>query len=285
MGRSLVEILLAAGDRVAATTRKSSSLASLAAVHSPEKLLVIELDLSSNDQVQAAFQKIKAQFGRCDVVVNNAGYGLNGEIEGTTDEQAKDQFEVNFWGPVRICREAVRFFREDNPPNAGGRILNVSSIGGMSGNPTLAFYAASKFALEGFSESLSKELPTEWNIRVTIIEPGGVRTEWSKGNMFTVPTHPAYVGTQTPSTLFRRLINTEHTGDPVKCARAMIAISKADDPPIRLPLGPDALHIMRFKCASMLKDGDDWEALSLSVLADDADPNYIAKMGPATRSK
>ena len=105
LGRSLVEVLLAAGDRVAATTRKASSLASLAAAHSPENLLVLELDLSSNDHVRAVFQKIKVHFGRCDVVVNNAGYGLNGEVEGTTDEQAKDQFEVNFWGPVRICRE------------------------------------------------------------------------------------------------------------------------------------------------------------------------------------
>jgi NAD(P)-dependent dehydrogenase (short-subunit alcohol dehydrogenase family) len=105
LGRSLVEVLLAAGDRVAATTRKASSLASLAAAHSRENLLVLELDLSSNGQVRAVFQKIKVHFGRCDVVVNNAGYGLNGEVEGTTDEEAKDQFEVNFWGPVRICRE------------------------------------------------------------------------------------------------------------------------------------------------------------------------------------
>ena len=105
MGRSLVEILLAEGHRVAATTRKASSLASLASAHSSEKLLVVELDISSNDQVKAAFQKIKTHFGRCDVVVNNAGYGLNGEVEATTDEQVKDQFEVNFWGPVRICRE------------------------------------------------------------------------------------------------------------------------------------------------------------------------------------
>jgi NAD(P)-dependent dehydrogenase (short-subunit alcohol dehydrogenase family) len=110
MGRSLVEVLLAAGNRVAATTRNASNLASLVSAHSSQKLLVIELDISLNDQVKAAFQNIKTHFGRCDVVVNNAGYGLNGEVEAITDEQAKDQFEVNFWGPVRICREVCGTF-------------------------------------------------------------------------------------------------------------------------------------------------------------------------------
>ncbi|KIM84972.1 hypothetical protein PILCRDRAFT_817812 [Piloderma croceum F 1598] len=285
MGRSLVELLLAAGNRVAATTRNASNLASLVSAHSSQKLLVIELDISLNDQVKAAFQNIKTHFGRCDVVVNNAGYGLNGEVEAITDEQAKDQFEVNFWGPVRICREAVRFFREDNPAHAGGRILNISSAGGFSGNPTMAFYSASKFALEGFSESLSKELPTEWNIKVTIIEPGGVRTEWNKGNMIKVPTHPAYTGADAPSTTFRPLINVEYTGDPIKVAKALITIAKADDPPMRLLLGADTLHMIRFKCQTLLKDANDWEALSVSVLADDSDPEFLSKLGPATRGQ
>ena len=108
MGRSLVEALLAGSYRVAATTRKANSLP-WAANYGPEQLLVLELDLSSNDQVIAAFQKVKTRFGRCDVVVNNAGYAITGEVEGITDEQGKEQFEVNFWGPVRICRE-VQFF-------------------------------------------------------------------------------------------------------------------------------------------------------------------------------
>jgi len=286
IGRSLVEVLLAAGDRVVATTRKASSLSSLTAAFSAEKLLVLELDLSSNDDVIAAFQKIKTHFGRCDVVVNNAGYGLSGEIEAITDEQAKDQFEVNFWGPVRICREAVRFFREDNPAKAGGRILNISSAGGFSGNPTLAFYSASKFALEGFSESLSKELPSEWNIKVTIIEPGGVRTDWNKGSMVRVASHPAYTGAQAPSTLFRHMVDDlESTNDPVNAARAIIAVSNVEDPPLRLPLGPDSLHVVRFKCETVLKDAKDWEALSMSTLADDSNPDFISKLGPATLRK
>jgi len=286
IGRNLVEVLLAAGHRVAATTRNASSLAPLVAAHSDKKFLVVELDLSSNDQVKAAFQKIKSHFGRCDVVVNNAGYGLYGEVEATTDEQAKDQFEVNFWGPARICREAVRFFREDNPAKAGGRILNISSAGGFNGTPTLAFYSASKFALEGFSESLSRELPSEWNIKVTIIEPGGVRTAWNKGNMIKLPVHPAYTGPEAPSTMFRPLIdNVQLASDPVNIAKALVAISNAEDPPLRLALGSDSLHILRSKCETVLKDAKEWEVLTMSALADDYDPNYIAKLGPATRTK
>jgi NAD(P)-dependent dehydrogenase (short-subunit alcohol dehydrogenase family) len=105
LGRSLVEEVLAAGERVVATTRRASGLASLTAAHSPESLLVLELDILSNDQIKAAFQQIKKHFGRVDVVVNNAGYALKGEVEAVSDELAMMQMDVNFWGPVRISRE------------------------------------------------------------------------------------------------------------------------------------------------------------------------------------
>lgn len=110
LGRTLVEEVLAAGERVAATTRNASALASLASAHSPEQLLVVQLDISSIDQIKATFQQIKSHFGRLDVVVNNAGYGLCGEVEATSDEQARYQMEVNFWGPVRMSREVCSSF-------------------------------------------------------------------------------------------------------------------------------------------------------------------------------
>lgn len=240
LGRNLVEEVLATGERVVATTRQASGLASLAAAHSTEKLMVLELDILSNDEIKAAFQKIKKQFGRVDVVVNNAGYALKGEVEAVSDDLALKQMEVNFWGPARISREAVRFFREENPSKVGGHILNISSAGGFNANPAMAYYNASKFALEGFSEALSKEIPSDWNTRVTIIEPGGFRTDWNKGNMNTIPPHPAYAGADTPSSKYRPVHNLVFIGDPVKAAKAMIEISKAKDPPMRLQLGPDA---------------------------------------------
>jgi len=285
LGRHLVEQVLAAGERVVATTRRASNLAQLIAAHSPESLLVLELDILSNDQIKAAFQQIKKQFGRLDVVVNNAGYALKGEVEAVSDELAMAQMNVNFWGPVRISREAVRFFREENLENIGGHILNISSSGGFNANPAMAYYNASKFALEGFSEALSKEIPSEWNIKVTIIEPGGFRTDWNQGNMTTIPQHPAYAGPDTPSSKYRPLHNLTFIGDPVKAAKAMIQISKSNDPPMRLQLGTDALHVVRFKCATILKDAEEWEALSQSTVADDADPEFLAKLGPVTIRK
>jgi len=285
LGRSLVEEVLAAGERVVATTRRASGLASLTAAHSPESLLVLELDILSNDQIKVAFQQVKKHFGRVDVVVNNAGYALKGEVEAVSDELAMMQMDVNFWGPVRISREAVRFFREENPANVGGHILNISSAGGFNANPSMAYYNASKFALEGFSEALSKEILPEWNIRVTIIEPGGFRTDWQQGNMNTIPPHPAYAGPDTPSSKYRPLHNLVFIGDPNKAAKAMIEISKAKDPPMRLQLGPDALHVVRFKCATVLKDAEEWEALSQSTVADDADLSFLAKLGPVTIRK
>lgn len=156
------------------------------------------------------------------------------------------------------------------------------------------------------------------------IEPGGVRTEWNKDSMIKVPTHPAYTGADAPSTTFRPLINIEYTGDPIKgdistailsrfvltkfvhlgplVAKALITIAKADDPPMRLLLGADTLHVVRatecfewsvahdcsqirFKCETLLKDAKDWEALSVSISADDHDPEFLSKLGPATRKE
>ena len=146
IGYATVNEVLAIGERVAAVTRSASSLASLTAVHDPSKLLVVEHDVSDTTKsADTLISRIVNHFGRLDVVVNNAGYGLSGVVEGTPDEAARAQFEVNFWASVRISRAAVKYFRENNPPAQGGRILNISSCGGFMSNPTLAFYAASKF--------------------------------------------------------------------------------------------------------------------------------------------
>ncbi|OBZ80061.1 hypothetical protein A0H81_01386 [Grifola frondosa] len=215
IGLATIKEVLAAGERVAAVTRKASSLAPLVAVHPPEDLLVLEFDVGNpNAAVKPLFQSVLAHFGRVDVVVNNAGYGLNGVVEGTTDEQAREQVEVNFWGPVRISREAVRVFRENN---IGGRILNISSIGGFLSNPTLAFYSASKFALEGFSEGLHKELDPTWNIKVITIQLGGARTEWGKSNFRELPLPLAYNDPEGIPNRMRILIkDNTPISDPVK---------------------------------------------------------------------
>ncbi|KAG9309258.1 NAD(P)-binding protein [Chiua virens] len=278
IGHALVNEVIAAGERVAAITRKASSVSSLSAAYASDKLLVVEYDVGNPAHSAAdLFGKVHNHFGRVDVVVNNAGYGLNSVVEGTSEEDARYQFEVNFWGAVRISREAVKFFRENKTP--AGRILNVSSVGGFNANPTLAFYSASKFALEGFSEGLHKELSPEWNIKVITIQPGGTRTEWAKGSMVDVPLPPAYDTPDSPANKMRNLYKSgQGTSDPVKLSRALVTISREANPPIRLPLGSDSQYIILNKLKQIKKEVDDWNAVTLSAVADDTDPLYFKKI-------
>lgn len=241
IGLATVQQVLAVGERIAATTRdpkstSSDELTSLLSTY-PTQLLVLRYDPGdASDNVETLISETVSRFGRLDVVVNNAGYALSGVVESISDEEARKQIEVNFWAPVRISRAAVKFFRENNPPSQGGRILTVSSVGGFISNATLAFYSASKFgsflptvvqqcylltradtALEGFSEGLRKEMDPTWNIKIIVIQPGGVRTRWAHGNMLDVPIPPAYADPNGIATRFRAL-NKNHVAmnDPTK---------------------------------------------------------------------
>jgi NAD(P)-dependent dehydrogenase (short-subunit alcohol dehydrogenase family) len=277
IGQASVKEVIAAGERVAAITRKVSSVSELAAAYPSDKLFVVEYDVGNPaHSAEALFEKVHKHFGRIDVVVNNAGYGLNSVVEGTSDEDARYQFEVNFWGAVRISREAVKYFRENKTP--AGRILNISSVGGFTGNPTLAFYCASKFALEGFSEALHKELPLEWNIKVITIQPGGVRTDWAKGNMVDRPLPPGYDAPDSHANKMRDIYKSPATGDATKLSRALITISREANPPLRLPLGADAQWVIQNKLNEIKKDVEQWDKLTLSSVADDADPLFFKKM-------
>jgi NAD(P)-dependent dehydrogenase (short-subunit alcohol dehydrogenase family) len=148
---------------VVATARAGSS--SLAAIPDSAKVLKLPLDVTSASSVDSAMAAALQAFGRLDVVVNNAGYALSGDTENATDEQARREVETLFWGPVRITKHAVRIMREENGRTGprGGVVLNVTSMGGFSGYPGTAFYHASKFAVEGFTESVAKEMRPEWN--------------------------------------------------------------------------------------------------------------------------
>lgn len=130
------------------------------------------------------------KFGRIDVVVNNAGYGLSGEFEALSDEQIRKQMEVNFFGLLNVTREALSVLRDKNSP-PGGRIQQITSIGGQRGVPTFSIYCASKWAVEGFTEALSNEIKPEWNVKLTCIEPGGFRTDWAGRSMEFAERHPA----------------------------------------------------------------------------------------------
>ncbi|RPD67566.1 NAD(P)-binding protein [Lentinus tigrinus ALCF2SS1-7] len=193
----------------------------------------------------------------------------SGVVEGISDEEARKQIEVNFWAPVRISREAVRWFRENNPAAQGGRVLNISSCGGFISNPTLAYYSASKFVLEGFSEGLNKELDPSWNIRIIVIQPGGVRTRWANGSMLDLPFPPAYADPTAIPTQFRNMLkNGVPMNDTNKVSKALIALSKEADPPVRLPLGADARYVIQGKIDAIQKELAEWKELEVSVVAD-----------------
>jgi len=284
IGKALLHELLKTGKSVIATTRKPEVLqAELNETYDVETLkhaLVVGLDVSKVEEVKAVFAKAIDKFGRIDVVVNNAGYAVLGEVEVCPLEDARDQFEVMFWGPAHICKEAIRIFREVNPPGDGGHIFNVSSAGGYSAQPTISYYASAKFALEGFTESLRKEMSPHWNIQATIIEPGGFNTEWR--NMATIPLHPAYDTDNSPAKQHRTMHGTDSgipfIGSPEKAAKAFITLAKMrQDLPLRVQFGSDSLALVRHTAMKTISDGEKLESVSHSTNVDGIDSTEYTK--------
>jgi NAD(P)-dependent dehydrogenase (short-subunit alcohol dehydrogenase family) len=239
-GRSFTRAALAAGDRVAATARDTASLDDLAAEHG-DAILPIELDVTDRDGVFAAVGQAHDRLGRLDVVVNNAGYGVSGAIEELTEEQARRQIEVNLFGALWVTQAALPILREQG----SGWIVQVSSIGGLAAFPLTGIYHASKWALEGFSESLRQEAGP-LGIKVLMVEPSGFRTDWAGASMDRAEPIDAYQGIEEIAT--RRASQQEENngaqpGNPDLAAEALLATLDRDDPPFRLLLGNVAYDV------------------------------------------
>jgi len=254
-GKALTEVVLRKGDIVVATLRKPSVLAPLTKQYPPTQLLVLPLDVTRPSDISAAFTRTQEVFGRLDVVFNNAGCGMFGEVEGTPDANARALFDVNFWGAVGVSRAAVKFFREVNPPGQGGVILQNSSVSGFIGAPGVAFYCASKHAIDGFTESLSKELPLEWNINICILQPGAFDTNVLAANQL-LPPHPAYTDS-VMMVLRDSYEDTSFDGDPYKFAetlyRLVFGADHGEKIPLFLPIGEDTLEKLQGKLRKMNK--------------------------------
>ncbi|OJT07814.1 hypothetical protein TRAPUB_1297 [Trametes pubescens] len=250
-GRLLTELILKNGEKVVATARRPHALADLAVQYPTSQLLVVQLDVNDWQQIPAAFAQAQAAFGRLDVVVNNAAWGVLDEVESMPDSDVRAMFETNVWGAANVSREAVRFFREVNVP-ACGRLLQISSLAGFCGGPSLGYYAASKHALQ-----------------ITLIEPGGFLTE-GPDKVIWPPQPAAYANPDLPVSRIRKAMDTALIpGDAKKAVDAFYKIAALEEPPLRVPLGKDSVAALRRKIASLTADLDKYEYLSEDLEVDE----------------
>ena len=259
LGRSFALAALAAGDRVAAAARNTSTLDDLAAEYG-DALVAIELDVTDHDAAFGAIQRAHEALGRLDVVVNNAGYGAAGAIEELTEEQARRQIEVNLFGALWVTQAALPILREQG----SGWIVQVSSIGGLAAFPLTGIYHASKWALEGFSESLRQEVEP-FGINVLMVEPSGFRTDWAGSSMDRAEPIAAYEENETIAK--RREAQQEENngsqaGNPDLAAKALLATLDRDDPPFRLLLGNVAYDVAIDRYESRLAEFRAGEAIA-----------------------
>lgn len=260
LGRELARQALESGDRVIATARKPEQLEGLRR-DGRSRIQTLELDLNSRGRGSAAVSSGLEAFGQIDVLVNNAGYGLLGAIEELDDAEIREQMETNFFGALEVIRAAVPSMRS----RRRGHIINITSAIGFSGSPGWGLYAASKFALEGLSESLAAELGP-LGVRVTIVEPGPFRTHFVERS---VVRSPHVIEDYASSSGQNRQMMAQATGwqpgDPTKMAAAIMALADAEKAPLRLALGRQTLERIRAKLAAVAADLQTWESVSLST--------------------
>lgn len=252
-GRQFTEAALRRGDRVAATARDTGSLDDLVAEFG-EAILPIGLDVTDKGAVTSAVAAAHAKFGRLDVVVNNAGYGLFGMVEEITEEQLRDQLETNLFGAFFVTRAALPILREQG----SGHIIQISTIGGVGAFPSLGGYHASKWALEGFTESLAQEV-AGFGIAVTLVEPGGFATDWGGSSAVHAAPNPAYQPIRDAMSARR---GSAQQGDPVAAGPALLQIVDAERPPLRVLFGSQPTQLVNHIYTQRLQTWSDWEHVS-----------------------
>ncbi|WPU94887.1 oxidoreductase [Mucilaginibacter sabulilitoris] len=259
LGRSLTEAVLAKGDKVAATARNPEQLKDLADKY-PNQLYPVKLDVTIKEQIVSAIESTIAHFGRIDVLVNNAGFGIIGAAEAFTDEQVRSQLETNLYAPIEITRAVLPYMRKQR----SGRILQISSVGGRVGNPGLSMYQAAKFGLGGFTEVLAKEV-RDLGIFVTAVEPGGFRTDWAGDSMTYAPVVEGYESTVGARMDFFKSGKFVPMGDPEKAAKVMVDLADVPEPPIHLVLGSEAISLLKSADAARTAEMEKWMPVSLST--------------------
>jgi NAD(P)-dependent dehydrogenase (short-subunit alcohol dehydrogenase family) len=257
-GREWAIAALERGDAVAATARDTATLDDLVARFG-ERVLALKLDVTDRAADFAAVAQAHRHFGRLDVVVNNAGYGQFGMVEELSEAEARDQIETNLFGALWVTQAALPFLREQG----SGHLLQVSSIGGITAFPNVGMYHASKWGLEGISQSLAQEV-AGFGIKVTIIEPGSFSTDWSGPSARHATPLPAYDAyrTQVAEARAKRVSNP---GDPTSSSTAVLAVVDAEDPPLRIFLGAGPLATATADYESRLATWRKWDEVSTAA--------------------
>jgi len=259
LGRAFTEEALKAGHRVLATARNSKHLADLAGKFG-ESVWTVPLDVTNEEQAKYAVDAAIRTFGGLDVLVNNAGYGNVGSVEDTSLADFRAQIETNLLGVIIMTKAVLPYFRE----RRAGHLIQISSIGGRVGPPGRAAYAAAKFGVEGFSESLSKEVGP-LGIKVTIVEPGGFRTDFAGSSTELREGQPEYDATVGATVRFQREYDGKQPGDPIKAAEAILYVASLSEPPLRLLLGSDAYNAAENHTNQTLAADREWKDLSIST--------------------
>ncbi|MFE4112828.1 oxidoreductase [Kosakonia sp. YIM B13611] len=259
-GRALAQEALAAGHKVIGTVRNREAQQAFEAIE-PGRAFARLLDVTDIAQINHVIAEVESRIGAIDVLVNNAGYGHEGIMEESSLAEMRHQFDVNAFGAAAMMKAVLPGMRQ----RRSGRIINITSMGGFITMPGIAWYCGSKFALEGISETLGKEVKP-FGIHVTAVAPGSFRTEWAGRSMIRTPrTIADYDALFDPIRQAREEKSGKQLGDTVKAARAMLAIIDSDTPPAHLLLGSDALNLVREKLAALTAEINAWEALTRST--------------------
>lgn len=252
-GKIWAKALLERGDKVAATARNTKDLNDLVEAYG-DAVFPVQLDVNDRDAVFTAINKVKQHFGRIDTLINNAGYGLFGAIEETTEQQARAQMETNFFGVLWVTQAIVPIMREQGV----GHIIQVSSVLGLVSLPVLGLYNASKFAVNGLSETLATEVKS-FGIKVSLIEPNGFSTDWSGASAFQTEANDIYAPIKKA---FADGAPAESWGKPEATAKAVIALIDSENPPLHFLLGKVAYPMVQQAYAGRVADFEAWKEVA-----------------------
>ena len=260
MGRALAQEALAAGHRVVGTVRNREAQQAFEALNA-QRAFGRLLDVTDVEHIDEVVEEIESTVGPVDVLVNNAGYGHEGILEESSLEEMRRQFDVNVFGAVAMIKAVLPGMRQ----HRRGHIINITSMGSFITLPGISYYCGSKFALEGISDTLSKEL-APFNIHVTAVAPGSFRTDWAGRSMVrSARSIPDYNVLFDPIRRAREEKSGKQLGNPVKAAHAMLALIESQSPPVHLLLGSDALSLVRQKLTALNNEIEQWEKLTRST--------------------